>query len=66
MINEDDDIKNNYKGAFGLKAERPNKNYLEVQTAPGGSLIDNIYQQPTLAPAFTSASGAKSSIHIRT
>jgi hypothetical protein len=57
MINEDDDIINKIKEAFGLQAEKPNKNYLEVQTGSAGSIIDNISQQPTLAPASTSSFG---------
>ena len=57
MINEDDDIINKIKDAFGLQAGKPNKNFLEVQTAPAGSLIDNISQPPTLAPQFTSVYG---------
>ena len=57
MINEDDDIINKIKEAFGLQAEKPNKNILEVQTGSMGSLIDNISQQPILTPASTTSFG---------
>ena len=46
LINEEDDIVSKIKEAFGIK--KPNTNYQEVETAPGGSMITNISEEPTL------------------
>jgi len=52
LINEDDEIIDKIREAFGEK--KPNTNYAEVETAPAGSMITNVEEQPVVSTVFGS------------
>ena len=54
MINEEEDIIGKIREAFGLGGQKPNTNYSEVETAPAGSMITNVEEQPVISIAFRS------------
>jgi len=52
LINEGDDMIGKIREAFGLGGKKPNTNYADVQTAPAGSMITNVEQEPVISTAF--------------
>ena len=59
LINEEDDIIGKIREAFGLEGKKPNTNYAEVETAPAGSMITNVEEQPVLSTVFGSGTRPK-------
>lgn len=54
LINEEEDIIGKIREAFGLGGQKPNTNYSEVETAPAGSMITNVEEEPVISTAFGS------------
>ena len=58
LIDEGDDIINKIREAFGEK--KPNTNYAQVETAPAGSMITNVEEEPVSSTAFGTGTRPKS------
>jgi len=59
LINEEDDIIGKIREAFGLEGKKPNTNYAEVETAPAGSMITNVEEEPVSHTVFGSGTRAR-------
>lgn len=55
LVNEDDDMINKIRQAFGVKTDDKKTNYADVETGGAGSVITNVEEPPTLSTRFGSS-----------
>jgi hypothetical protein len=55
LVNEDDDMINKIRQAFGVKTDDKKTNYVDVETGGAGSVITNVEEPPTLSTRFGSS-----------